>query len=122
MTRAVVNIGDANVSPQGVREPNQGPVVIVLQQSLSPAAATTPSPSPAAAMPPLSGDVIVTGEATRASYLTDLLSGAGSKDPTLSLLMLKQRLANDGAMQEALSNTMTAYHRMAMAVIGNMKA
>jgi hypothetical protein len=122
MTRAVVALGDSSINVQGARAQNQGPVVVVLQQTLGPAPATTPSPSPTGETPQVSGDVIVTGEATRASYLTDILSGAGSKDPTLSLLMLKQRLANDGAMQEALSNTLLAYHRMAMAVIGNMKA
>jgi hypothetical protein len=122
MTRAVVNLGDSNVKMLGTHVPNQGPVVVVLQQTLGPSTAAPPSTNKPADTPTVSGDVIVTGETTRASYLTDLLSGAGSKDPTLSLLMLKQRLANDGAMQEALSNTMTAYHRMAMAVIGNMKA
>ncbi len=122
----MANAGNMTVGAHGSRADNQGFGAAVFQEpdgasrpAMMPKASAAETATPAS----VQGDVIVEGGPNHASYLNDLLAGfAHGKDPTAALIMLKQRVANDEAMQEALSNTLLAYHRMAMAVIGNMKA
>ncbi len=124
MTRAVVKSGHAAFGTQSAGADNQWHGLPASPQPFeaSPSVMTRPAPETGMTASPL-GDVIVEGAASHASHLNDLLSGVASgKDPALALIELQKRIAHDEAMQEALSNTLAAYHRMAMAVIGNMKA
>ncbi len=88
-------------------------------------AVTTPSASTAETATAVSGleDAILDGSSHLSPHANDLLSLLMSgQDPTVTFIMIQRHLADKEATEEALSNTMAAYHRMAMAVIGNMKA
>ncbi len=98
----------------------------MVQQSFEASrSAKTPSSSEPETATAVSGieDVIVEGGTNVAHHMNDLLSLLTSgRDLGVALVELHGRLAEREAKEEALSNTQSAYHRMAMAVIGNMKA
>jgi hypothetical protein len=103
----------------------QGPVIVVVPEGTRPHGEADPAltPDTKVASRAIEDHITVEGGPEMKAYLTDLLEISSSgKDPTIGLMLLQRRVANDSAMQEALSNTLLAYHRMAMAVIGNMKA
>jgi hypothetical protein len=77
----------------------------------------------AVAFASLTPDKVVLGEGPRATYLKMLMDGyASGADPFYTLLALKDRMGKDAAAETARSEVMAAYHRMQMAIIGNLKA
>ena len=109
-----------------------GPVVVISGPVVVEVEGARPAP-PTTAHPPAEGpkaasrgfeDLVVEGTGDQAPQgMGDLLDSLARGVPfELAIIQLKQKLALDEARETTVSNLTSAYQRIAMSVIGNLKA